>query len=63
MISQVQMYREGYTLTRIPGGIEIGATEVIVKFMFSNLYLITTLPQTTSSFSAYTALNRQTVDM
>ena len=57
------MHREGYTLTVIPCGIEIGTTGVIAKFMSSNLYLITTLPQTTPSFSAYSALNPHTVDM
>ena len=57
------MNRESYTLTIIPSGIEIGTTRVIAKFMFSNLYLITTLPQTTPSFSAYTALNPYKVDM
>ncbi len=56
------MHREGCTLTIIPGGIEIGTTGVIAKFMSSNLYLITTLPWTTP-FSAYTALNLHTVDI
>lgn len=45
------------------GGIKIGTTGVIAKFMSSNLYLITTLPQTTPFFSAYKALNPHTVDM
>ena len=63
LISQGQMHREGYTLTIVSGGIEIGANGVIAKFMSSNLYLITTLPRTTMSFSAFTALNPHTVDM
>ena len=50
LISQSQMHREGYTLTIIPGRIEIETTRVIAKFMSSNLYLITTLPRTTPSF-------------
>ncbi len=55
LISQGQMYKEGYTLTIIPAGIGIGTTEFIAKFMSSNLYIITTLPKTTPYFSAYTA--------
>ncbi len=57
------MHREGYTLTIIPCGNEMGTNRVIAKFMSSNLYLITTLPQTTPPFSAYTALNPHTVHM
>ncbi len=63
LISQGQMHREGYTLTVVSGGIEIGTNRVIAKFMSSNLYLIITLPQSTLSFSAFIALNYQTVDM
>ncbi len=63
LISQGQMHRERYTLTITPSGIEIGTIRVIVKFMSSNLYPITTLSQTTSFFSAYTALNPHIVDM
>ncbi len=63
LIFQGQMHRESYTLTIIPSGIEIETNGVIVKFMSSNLYLITTLPQTTPSFSAYTALNAHKVHM
>ncbi len=57
------MYREGYTLTIVSGGIEIGANGIIAKFMSSNLYFITTLFRSTLSFSAFIALNPHTVDM
>ena len=57
------MYREGYTLTIVSGGIEIGANKVIAKFMSNNLYFITTFPQSILSFSAFIALNPHTVNM
>ena len=63
LISQGQMHREGYTLTIVQEGIEIGSTGVIAKFMSSNLYLLTTFPQTKTSFSAFIAQNAHTMDM
>ncbi len=63
LISQGQIYREGYTLTIVSGGIEIAANEVIAKFMSSNLYFITTFPRSILSFSAVIALNPHRVNM
>lgn len=63
VISQAQMHQKGYILTIISGEIEIDANGGIAKFMSSNLYLITTFPWLTLFFSAFIALNPQTIDI
>ena len=63
LLSQGQIYKEDYALTINSGGIKIRTTGVITKLMSRNLYLITTFPYTTLSFSAYAALNPHMVDM